>query len=106
MQLNDIIIAVQKEFGVTADGKAGPQTWNAIYQRLVNHSKKIPPALELISPVDERSEKTIATLQPEVQAWCTKRLPWALRLKSSVACAAMKNRTLYMRKAVQNLAIS
>lgn len=67
MQLNEMIIAVQQELGIQADGKAGPQTWNAIYQRIVNKSRKANPPVEPISPVDSRSEKVIATLEPEVQ---------------------------------------
>lgn len=67
MQIEEMIAAVQQALGVTADGKAGPQTWGAIYDRLV--AKKIDPATPpaAISPVDDRSEKTIATLLPELR---------------------------------------
>ncbi len=67
MRIEEMIAAVQAELGVGVDGKAGPQTWGAIYARVV--SKKIDgqkPA-EAISPVDSRSEKVIATLLPEAQ---------------------------------------
>ena len=41
MNIEEIIRAIQKEIGVTADGKAGPKTWEAIYNRIV---PKKPPA--------------------------------------------------------------
>jgi peptidoglycan LD-endopeptidase CwlK len=67
MRIEEMIAAIQKELGVDADGKAGPQTWGAIYARLVK--KKIDglkPA-QAIDPVDARSEAVIATLVPQAQ---------------------------------------
>ena len=67
MRIDEIISAVQKELGVDVDGAAGPDTWGAIYERLVK--KKIDglkPALA-VAAVDSRSEKTISTLLSEVQ---------------------------------------
>ena len=67
MRIDEIISAVQKELGVDVDGAAGPDTWGAIYERLVK--KKIDglkPALA-VAAVDRRSEKTISTLLSEVQ---------------------------------------
>ena len=67
MRIEEMIAAIQWELGVEVDGKAGTETWGAIYARLVK--KKIgglPPA-EAVSPVDARSEKAIATLLPEVR---------------------------------------
>ena len=63
-----MIRAVQKALGVEVDGRAGPQTWTAIYAALVQTRKaaNATPATA-ISKVDERSEKHIATLLPEVQ---------------------------------------
>lgn len=61
MTLDEMIRAVQGALDVTVDGKAGPQTWEAIYKRIIN---KKPPVSE---PVDARSEKNIATLHPKVQ---------------------------------------
>lgn len=67
MRIEEMIAAVQDVLGVTVDGKAGPQTWGAIYRRLV--ARKIDGAQPsaAISPVDERSEKLIATLLPELR---------------------------------------
>ena len=67
MRIEEMICAVQAELGVDADGRAGPQTWSAIYTRLVEKKRRrhAPPAP--IAPVDERSEKAIATLLAEVQ---------------------------------------
>jgi len=63
MSIDEMIRAVQGALGVEVDGKAGPQTWEAIYRRLL---KKAPPASEA---VDARSEKAIATLHTEVQPY-------------------------------------
>ena len=62
MTIEEMIAAVQRELGVQVDGRAGPETWGAIYRRLVK-----PTAAPAIDAVDERSESRIATLLPEVQ---------------------------------------
>ncbi|MCA0176090.1 MAG: M15 family metallopeptidase [Proteobacteria bacterium] len=67
MRIEEMIAEVQQVLGVTVDGRAGPQTWAAIYARLV--SKRIDglrPA-EALTPVDSRSEAQIATLQAAVR---------------------------------------
>ncbi len=67
MRIEEMISAIQKELGISVDGKAGPQTWGAIYQRIVpqNEADTEPPVT--VAAVDSRSEKVIATLLPEVQ---------------------------------------
>lgn len=67
MKIEEIISAVQEKLGVTVDGKAGPQTWSAIYDRIVKPSAgaRLPPSI--VENVDTRSEKIIATLLQEVQ---------------------------------------
>jgi peptidoglycan L-alanyl-D-glutamate endopeptidase CwlK len=35
MTLEEIVTAVQTALGVQADGKAGPETWSAIYKAIV-----------------------------------------------------------------------
>ena len=67
MKIEEMIAAVQQVIGVDVDGKAGPQTWGALYERLVNKDVKGVSASEAISKVDDRSEKNIATLLPQVQ---------------------------------------
>ena len=67
MRITEMILAVQQELGIDVDGKAGPQTWGAIYERIVNKKVDVQKPLVTIDPVDSRSEKTIATLLPEVQ---------------------------------------
>lgn len=87
MRIEEMISAIQAELGIDVDGKPGPQTWGAIYERLVK--KKIgglKPA-EAIEPVDARSEKTIATLLPEVQ-------PMARALVQKAALAGIKIRII------------
>lgn len=67
MNIEDMIAAVQKKLGVQVDGRAGTETWGAIYAHIVKpRIGRLPPA-EAIEPVDPRSEKVIATLLPEVQ---------------------------------------
>lgn len=70
MTLDQMIAAVQAELGIQVDGKAGPETWGAIYRRIVAKppSRKAPaaPATDM-AEADPRSEKHIATLMPEVR---------------------------------------
>jgi peptidoglycan L-alanyl-D-glutamate endopeptidase CwlK len=67
MKLDDMIRAVQQAVGVEADGNASPQTWGAIYNRICPNAQ--PPAPTSGDKVDDRSEKFIATLLPEVQPY-------------------------------------
>jgi peptidoglycan L-alanyl-D-glutamate endopeptidase CwlK len=67
MQVTDMIKAVQSRLGVDVDGKAGSETWGAIYAALVQPTVAGLPPQQAIARVDERSEKNIATLLPEVQ---------------------------------------
>lgn len=67
MRIEEMIAAVQQALGVEVDGKAGPQTWGAIYARLVGKKIDQMQPSEAISPVDNRSEKVIATLLPELR---------------------------------------
>ena len=64
MRIEEMIAAVQEVLGVEVDGKAGPQTWGAIYARLVGKKIDQMKPAEAISPVDARSEKVSATLLP------------------------------------------
>ena len=67
MLLTEMIEAVQKKLRIEVDGKAGSETWGAIYAAIVKPSiDGVAPALAL-SKVDDRSEKNIATLLPDVQ---------------------------------------
>ncbi|MCU0600556.1 MAG: M15 family metallopeptidase [Desulfobacterales bacterium] len=67
MRIEEMIAAVQQKLGIDVDGKAGPQTWGAIYERLVGKKIDGHKPSEAIAGVDSRSEKTIATLLPEVR---------------------------------------
>ena len=67
MRIEEMIAAIQKELGIDVDGKAGPQMWGAIYERLVKKKIDGQKPSDAIAEVDARSEKTIATLLPEVQ---------------------------------------
>ena len=89
MNIEEMIRAVQKELGVGVDGRAGPETWEAIYLRVTGKrpvagtTPKLPPAAT--QGVDARSEKTIATLQPEVRPYAR-----ALVLKAAAAGITIK----------------
>lgn len=61
MKVEQMISAVQARLGVQVDGRAGPQTWGAIYEHIVGRTA------HRIDAVDKRSEKSIATLLPEVR---------------------------------------
>lgn len=67
MNIEEMISAVQKKLGVQADGRAGSETWGAIYARIVKPTIGGVAPAEAIEAVDPRSEKNIATLLPEVQ---------------------------------------
>lgn len=67
MTIEDLISAVQRKLGVRVDGRAGTETWGAIYAYIVRPSIVNLPAVEAIGPVDARSEKAIATLHAEVK---------------------------------------
>jgi peptidoglycan LD-endopeptidase CwlK len=62
----DVIRAIQKELGIGVDGNAGLETWQAIYNRIVPNAQ---PLTATSGKVDDRSEKVIATLLPEVQPY-------------------------------------
>lgn len=77
MDIDAIIRAVQKELGLTVDGKAGPQTWRAIYFKVTGKTVPSPGApasatglpVSASGKVDPRSENNIARLRPEVQPY-------------------------------------
>lgn len=69
MRLSDMISEVQTKLGIEHDGKAGPETWNAIYNRIVSPQAAKAAASVPLLPVDARSEKCIATLHPSVQPY-------------------------------------
>lgn len=60
MTIEELISAVQAKLGVQVDGRAGPETWAAIHERIVGQA----PVLEA---ADARSERHIATLLPEAR---------------------------------------
>lgn len=63
MTLPETIREVQESLGITADGVAGPLTWQAVHQRICGVPRAIQPVSEA---VDKRSAKNIATLHPQV----------------------------------------
>jgi peptidoglycan L-alanyl-D-glutamate endopeptidase CwlK len=79
VDLSEIISAVQKALGVEVDGTAGPETWNAIYNRICRGktgprrktavAESVAVRAGARNRVDDRSEKAIATLSPQVQPY-------------------------------------
>jgi peptidoglycan L-alanyl-D-glutamate endopeptidase CwlK len=69
VKINEMISAVQTALGIEADGKAGPETWGAIYNKIVSVPDTNSQPLSDIDTVDARSEKVIASLLPEVQSY-------------------------------------
>jgi peptidoglycan LD-endopeptidase CwlK len=70
MKTDSIIRAVQQKLGIDVDGRAGPQTWGAIYQYIVRPQTK--PWVAFTAPQDDanaRSERFIATLLPHVRPY-------------------------------------
>src|SRR5215468_8537392 len=66
MSLDQVIRAVQEALGVYSDGKPGPETWQAIYNRICPDAQPPEPSAD---KVDDRSERVIATLLSEVQPY-------------------------------------
>lgn len=87
MRIEEMIAAVQQALGVEVDGKAGPQTWGAIYARLVGKKIDRVEPFSAISPVDARSEEVIATLLPQVR-------PIARALVQKAAAAGISIRVI------------
>lgn len=72
MNLGVIISECQAAVGATVDGQPGLETWTKIHNRLVPTARPIavPPVIDRVGDrADERSEKAIATLLPEVQPY-------------------------------------
>jgi peptidoglycan L-alanyl-D-glutamate endopeptidase CwlK len=73
MTIEDIVSAVQRSLGIDVDGRAGPQTWGAIYTAVGASPPLAEPAMAAapteIPTVDSRSEKNIASLLYEVQPY-------------------------------------
>ncbi|MGM9424964.1 M15 family metallopeptidase [Hydrogenophaga sp. MI9] len=67
MELSEMIRAIQDALHIQVDGRAGAETWGAIYAALVKPTVDGVAPAAAISSVDPRSETNIATLQPQVQ---------------------------------------
>lgn len=69
MNLTQMIKEVQTALKIQTDGLAGPETWKAVHKKIVGTkaaAEPESPAAPAAGMVDERSEKNIATLLPEV----------------------------------------
>lgn len=55
MRIEEMISAVQEELKVHVDGRAGPETWGAIYERIVGPTLNSASRPSDISRVDPRS---------------------------------------------------
>ncbi len=64
MEISEMIAAIQKKLRIQVDGKAGTETWGAIYAEIVRPRIDRQPPEQSIDKVDERSEKIIASLLP------------------------------------------
>ena len=70
MKTEEMIRAVQQKLDIEVDGRAGPQTWGAIYQAIVR--PRATPSVAFTGPRDQanaRSERFIATLLPHVRPY-------------------------------------
>ncbi len=87
MRIEEMIAAVQAQLGIEVDGRAAPETWGAIYARLVGKKIDGQPPARAIEAVDARNEKVIATLLPEVR-------PMARALVQKAAAAGITIRII------------
>ena len=67
MKIEQMIAAVQEKLGVQVDGRAGPETWGAIYGHVVRPTVAGIQPPDVIDAVDVRSERNITFLLPEVK---------------------------------------
>jgi peptidoglycan LD-endopeptidase CwlK len=67
MKFEELISGVQQKLGIQVDGRAGPETWGAVYAHIVKPKIGGVAPWQALEPVDQRSEKYIATLLPEVR---------------------------------------
>lgn len=67
MNIVDMIKGVQRSLRVKVDGHAGPETWRAIYAAIVQYGPSPVPVD--IDRVDDRSERQIETLLPDVRPY-------------------------------------
>jgi peptidoglycan LD-endopeptidase CwlK len=68
--MTDLIREVQAAVGVRADGKPGPQTWQAIHARIIPAPVAVPAAPFIPAPehaLDARSERCLASLHARVR---------------------------------------
>lgn len=66
MSSQTLIREVQAALGIEVDGRAGPQTWTAIHNRIVKPKPRNDIDSAFAEAVDARSERVIAKLLPEV----------------------------------------
>ncbi len=85
MNIDETIRLIQKEVGVGVDGKAGPETWQAIHARLFSSQPAAVPDPALQQKTDNRSEKAIAALLSKVQPYAR-----ALVFKAAAAGITIK----------------
>lgn len=75
MSIIDQIKAVQSALDITSDGTAGPQTWDAVYAKIVGAAPATPAQPGPQSPpaaaggLDARSEQNILSLHPKAQPY-------------------------------------
>lgn len=69
MSTDTLIREVQATLGIEVDGRAGPQTWTAIHNRIVKPRPRNQIDTAFAEPVDARSERVIASLLPEVMPY-------------------------------------
>jgi len=103
MNLTDMIRAVQKALGIEADGAAGPDTWNAIYNRICPNARALAPTSD---KVDDRSEKVIATLLPQVHPYARelvrKAAQHGITIKVISGLRTYAEKTIFTRKSERN----
>jgi peptidoglycan L-alanyl-D-glutamate endopeptidase CwlK len=107
MDLSQLIKECQDAVGVTVDGKPGPQTWAAIHARLLpSHADSLEAAAE--EPVDDRSEKNIATLHPRVQPYARALIHaaiakgWTFKITSGLRTYAEQDKLYTYGRTVMN----
>lgn len=81
MNTDAVIRKVQELVGVSVDGRAGPETWRAIYESI--SGRNLPRTATIVGKVDARSEGTIATLHALVA-------PYARTLVQRAAAAGIE----------------
>src|SRR5947209_7541712 len=104
MNIDEIIRAVQERLGVEADGKAGPETWEAIYNRIVPRKATAKATAlsskQLTNGVRRPSRRFCPRSNPTPARWSLRRPNQESPSRLLAVSAPTRSRTIFTSKGV------